>query len=189
MEDITPETQQAVLAALAARDEAVAAAARLWESAEKLAGEVGQTLSKIRRQAWGLVNQMMLGIPGGNGGEEKGNQPSDGSVAPALGQEQPVIGPARPDSPLEADFSQPDPAQKELKNQSADEAEFTDYQKVLGAENLPETFAEFQEMKYNEPDRFERMKRSYQTFAKINGRQWKDAFRDKVKRTYWEFFN
>lgn len=50
--------------------------------------------------------------------------------------------------------------QKKIKNYAADKKQHEQYRQILGDE-IPESFAKFQEMKYNEPERWNEMKEAY----------------------------
>lgn len=58
--------------------------------------------------------------------------------------------------------------QKKGRNYSADQKQFAEYQAVLG-KNAPGTFAEFQNLKYNSPDRWELLKTEKRQTVFVNG--------------------
>ena len=65
--------------------------------------------------------------------------------------------------------------------------EFARYQEILGTENAPKDLAEFQQMKYTEPEKWDAKQKSFQTLAKINGKPWTDSFKGKTVEAYWHF--
>lgn len=58
--------------------------------------------------------------------------------------------------------------EKAVKNAARDRRQFDAYQKVLG-KDMPKHFADFQEMKYNEPEKWEQLKALKQYFEKNPG--------------------
>lgn len=52
-------------------------------------------------------------------------------------------------------------AEKAYQNKSSDKKQYERYKDVLGKENVPKTFADFQDMKYNNSDKWESLKISY----------------------------
>lgn len=54
-----------------------------------------------------------------------------------------------------------DAARKMVQNKAADRKQYDKYKAVLGAENVPETFAKFQEIKYNNIKEWDEQKAQY----------------------------
>lgn len=52
-------------------------------------------------------------------------------------------------------------ARKAALNEKKDKAQYAEYKKVLGKKNAPESFAKFQEMKYTNPEAWERLQWDY----------------------------
>lgn len=75
---------------------------------------------------------------------------------------------------------------KMIKNASADRKQFAQYQKVLG-KDAPKRFADFQAMKYNEPEEWKILKKKKATFSEIAEKEWSDEFKDKARGLYKNF--
>jgi len=75
---------------------------------------------------------------------------------------------------------------KMIKNASADRNQFAQYQKVLG-KDAPKRFADFQAMKYNEPENWKMLKKKKATFSEIAEKEWSDEFKDKARGSYKNF--
>ena len=73
---------------------------------------------------------------------------------------------------------------------NSDREQYDRYVKVLGAENMPKTFDKFVGMKYND-DRaeYEKIKKSYKTIGEINRKSWNDSFKEKARKSYFDFKN
>lgn len=55
--------------------------------------------------------------------------------------------------------------QKEAEREARDRKQFSEYRKILG-DDMPKTFATFQKWKYNEPEKWEELKRKRRSAAK-----------------------
>lgn len=78
-------------------------------------------------------------------------------------------------------------AQKKDSRRTADKARYAQYKSVLGAENMPKTLDEFQNVMYNGGEEAERLKLSYKTVGEINSKDWTDSFKDKARQAYFNF--
>ena len=79
-------------------------------------------------------------------------------------------------------------SEKKTKNKSSDRKQYDRYREVLG-EDVPKTFAKFQDMKYNNGEKFAQLGRQYKTFNSIDKKEWSDEFKSKAKETYQEFLS
>lgn len=79
-------------------------------------------------------------------------------------------------------------AEKKIKNQTSDRKQYDRYREVLG-EDAPKSFAKFQEMKYNNGEKFAQLGRQYKTFNSIDKKEWSDEFKSKAKETYQKFLS
>lgn len=73
-----------------------------------------------------------------------------------------------------------------FKNITADKKQFAQYQEILG-EDAPKQFADFQRMKYNEPEKWTRLKKKKTVFSEIAEKEWSDEFKDKARGSYKNF--
>ena len=78
--------------------------------------------------------------------------------------------------------------EKKIKNQSSDRKQYDRYHEVLG-ENAPKSFAKFQEMKYNNSEKFAQLGRQYKTFNSIDKKEWTDEFKERARETYKQFLS
>lgn len=76
--------------------------------------------------------------------------------------------------------------EKAIKNVSSDRKQYEKYQKVLG-NDMPKHFADFQDLKYNEPEKWELLKKKRAVFSEIAEKEWSDEFKDKVRGLYKNF--
>lgn len=77
-------------------------------------------------------------------------------------------------------------AEKMIKNRVADQKQYERYKGVIGSD-AGKTFDNFQDMKYNTPEEFAKIRRNYKTFKAIDGKTWSDEFKKKAKSTYKKF--
>ena len=75
---------------------------------------------------------------------------------------------------------------KTSKNESADRKQFEEYKKLLG-KDMPKSFADFQNLKYNEPEKWEKLKKKKNIFSEISKKDWSDEFKDKARNSYEKF--
>lgn len=76
---------------------------------------------------------------------------------------------------------------KKAQNETSDFQQYQGMKSVL-KENSPQTFANFQNMKYNSPDEFENTKRQMRTFQKINcNDSYPPEYKQKLKDAYQYF--
>ena len=71
-------------------------------------------------------------------------------------------------------------------NASADRKQFEEYKKLLG-KDMPKSFADFQNLKYNEPKKWEKLKKKKNIFSEISKKDWPDEFKDKARNSYDKF--
>lgn len=76
--------------------------------------------------------------------------------------------------------------EKKLKNKSSDQKQHERYKKVLG-DNVPDKLDDFQEMKYNDGEEFELLKKKADTYLEINKKDWSDEFKQKSRDAYDRF--
>lgn len=76
--------------------------------------------------------------------------------------------------------------EKAEKNYSADKKQYERYKEILG-KDAPKTFAKFQDMKYNEPEKWEMLKKQVSTYRQIEQKEWTDEFKQKSKEAYKRF--
>lgn len=75
---------------------------------------------------------------------------------------------------------------KMVQNESKDRTLFATYQKTIGVD-APKSFAEFQQFKYNDGNKWAALKRQRATFEKINEGTYSDEYKRKLKSTYRAF--
>jgi SPP1 gp7 family putative phage head morphogenesis protein len=75
---------------------------------------------------------------------------------------------------------------KKIVNKASDRKQHKRYRDVLGKE-VPESFAEFQELKYNKPKGWEVKQREYFTIKTIKSKDWSDSYKEKVTNVYYDF--
>ena len=76
---------------------------------------------------------------------------------------------------------------KKSHNLLKDYEQYGRWKKVLGDKEMPETLAEFQEMKYNNNKKFELLHRQKNTINKLTKKEWAEAFKKKAIDTYYQF--
>lgn len=77
-------------------------------------------------------------------------------------------------------------AQKKIKNKSQDRKQYEKIKETLG-KGSPKTFAAFQQLKYNEVEKWQQTKRKVNTFSRIDGGDYTDVYKTKLKDTYQYF--
>lgn len=77
-------------------------------------------------------------------------------------------------------------SEKKHKNKSADQKQHERYKAVLG-DNVPDKLDDFQEMKYNDDEKFELLKKKVDTYSEINKKDWSAEFKQKSKNAYDRF--
>lgn len=75
---------------------------------------------------------------------------------------------------------------KMVQNESKDRTLFATYQKTIGID-APKSFAEFQQFKYNDGNKWAALKRQRATFDKINSKDYADPYKKKMKNLYRYF--
>jgi len=76
--------------------------------------------------------------------------------------------------------------EKKIKNRYSDKKQHTLYKEVLEKE-APRSFADFQELKYNDSKSWSIKQREYSTINDINNKEWSISYKDKVKKAYYDF--
>lgn len=76
--------------------------------------------------------------------------------------------------------------EKQLQNRASDKNQHKDFKKLLG-KDAPQSFSEFQEMKYNKRNDWSVLKRQASTFQGINNTTFSDEYKRKLKGTYRYF--
>lgn len=76
---------------------------------------------------------------------------------------------------------------KKAQNYTKDKEQYRRYKELLGNQ-APKSFDKFQELKYNDIEKWEQKKREYATISKIkNKKTYSDTYREKMINTYYEF--
>ncbi len=75
---------------------------------------------------------------------------------------------------------------KAYKNRFSDKKQHEKYREILG-NKVPRSFEKFQQMKYNDSEKFETLKRNKRTIEKINKKDWNDSYKKKVADCYYDF--
>lgn len=75
---------------------------------------------------------------------------------------------------------------KASRNASEDRKQFEEYKKLIG-KDMPKSFADFQNLKYNEPEKWEKLKKKKNIFSEISKKDWSDEFKDKARNSYEKF--
>lgn len=70
-------------------------------------------------------------------------------------------------------------------NLKDDYQQYKEWQKIVGKENMPESLAEFQGLKYNNSSEFEALKREYRTISEIKQKEWTTSFKEKTIAEYY----
>lgn len=66
--------------------------------------------------------------------------------------------------------------------------EFSEFESLIGKENIPESLVKFQELKYNKDSiEYELLKREKKTISDIKGKKWNPTFEQKAIETFYEF--
>ena len=73
-----------------------------------------------------------------------------------------------------------------IRNKASDRKQLNEFKEVLGKES-PKTLKDFQDLKYNNSDKWNVKKREYSTINSINNKEWTDSYKEKVKLTYYDF--
>lgn len=76
--------------------------------------------------------------------------------------------------------------EKAEKNYSSDKKQYERYKEILG-KDAPKTFAKFQDMKYNDSEKWEMLKKKVSTYREIDKKEWTDEFKQKTKTAYKKF--
>lgn len=77
--------------------------------------------------------------------------------------------------------------QKMIKNKGSDRKQYAKYKEILG-KDMPKSFDDFQNLKYNNTESWEQKKRQYSTWNRINSDNSKsDEYKAKMKETYKYF--
>lgn len=77
-------------------------------------------------------------------------------------------------------------AGKKVKNKTVDRKQWKLYKDTIG-KIAGKSLDDFQEIKYNDIEKFEKMKRNFACFNAIERKNWSDEFKKKAKDTYKEF--
>lgn len=80
-----------------------------------------------------------------------------------------------------------DTAKKKDSRRTSDKLQHEKYMKVLGTKYVPKSFDKFCELKYNKVDEWKELKKTYKTVGEINSKPWSETFKDKAKKTYFDF--
>lgn len=75
---------------------------------------------------------------------------------------------------------------KKLHYHDRDEKRFERWANVENFKNSPKTLDKLQEIKYNNIDEWERLKREKATITEINGKTWTPTFKEKAVNNYYE---
>ncbi len=73
-------------------------------------------------------------------------------------------------------------------NESADKKQFAAYRGRLKT-SAPKTFKEFQTLKYDNPAKYQQLKREYRTIGEIERLNGSEEYKQKLIKTYYEFRN
>jgi SPP1 gp7 family putative phage head morphogenesis protein len=79
--------------------------------------------------------------------------------------------------------NQVDIMEKKIRNKTADKKQHNRYRERLG-NDVPKSFGNFQDLKYNRVADWEATKRQYATFGKIDSGPYSDTYRGKLRDTY-----
>ena len=77
-------------------------------------------------------------------------------------------------------------AEKMRKNRFTDKKQHQAYKKILG-KDAPSSFEKFQDLKYNDVEAWESVKRQYGKFNRIDSGAYSEAYKNKLKGTYRYF--
>lgn len=80
-------------------------------------------------------------------------------------------------------------SRKKDSNKIADKLQFEKYKNRLGSKNVPKTLEKFLETKYNKIDEYNSLKKTYATIGEIDRKPWTDSFKEKAKKSYYDFKN
>lgn len=73
-----------------------------------------------------------------------------------------------------------------LRNRVSDQKQYERYRQVLG-DDVPESFEKFQEMKYNDTEKWTRMKKKAGVYSEIDKKEWSEDFKNKSRLAYQRF--
>ena len=76
--------------------------------------------------------------------------------------------------------------EKKIKHQSADKKQYQRYKDVL-EDDAPKTLDDFQNMKYTEPEKWEKLKKKRSIFSEIADKEWTYEFKEKARNSYRKF--
>ena len=54
---------------------------------------------------------------------------------------------------------------------------------------MPKSFDKWQNLKYNDSEKYASLKKSYMTIGEIDRKPWADSFKEKAKQSYYDFKN
>ena len=74
---------------------------------------------------------------------------------------------------------------KRAQNQKRDKAQMKAYQERLGKHFSVSSVAEWQKIKYNDPEQYAALQRSYRTVGELDRKEWNDPFKERAKKAYW----
>lgn len=76
--------------------------------------------------------------------------------------------------------------EKKIKHQSADKKQYQRYKDVL-EDDAPKTLDDFQNVKYTEPEKWEKLKKKRSIFSEIADKEWTYEFKEKARNSYRKF--
>ena len=76
--------------------------------------------------------------------------------------------------------------EKKIKHQSADKKQYQRYKDVL-EDDAPKTLDDFQNMKYTESEKWEKLKKKRSIFSEIADKEWTYEFKEKARNSYRKF--
>ena len=79
------------------------------------------------------------------------------------------------------------PAYKKWRNRNQDTTTLERWEKVNNFKNFPKTLDKLQDIKYNKPKQWERLKRERKTIEDLNSKNWSETFYKKAVDTYYYF--
>jgi SPP1 gp7 family putative phage head morphogenesis protein len=82
--------------------------------------------------------------------------------------------------------SQAEANEKKIRNKSADKKQYQKYREILG-KDAPKSLEEFQNMKYNDGEKWNVLQKRKNTYSDIDSRNWSDDFKLKSKEAYNRF--
>ncbi len=78
-------------------------------------------------------------------------------------------------------------AEKKWKNRHADKKQHEKYKDILGDNLYADSLETFQDLKYNDINKWATKKREYNTIHSIKKKNWSDTYKEKVESTYYSF--